>query len=123
MRNFGSRKSWRSVLQSRPFLILLFLVVLVFAWSVIGLWTKMVETGKNKRIAEAKIAELQEQKEKLSLDIGKLNTDAGLEDSIRDKFGFAKEGEGLIVIIDEKEESEVPLEANTWSIFSFFSNW
>ncbi|MBI5139518.1 septum formation initiator family protein [Candidatus Nomurabacteria bacterium] len=86
------------------------------------LFGKMLETSKNKKIAEAKIAELKENKFKLDRDIDKLNTNQGLEENIREKFGLVKEGENMIVIVDEKKEVSVPLEANSGGFFSFFLN-
>ena len=68
---------------------------------------KMTITGENKKIAENKIKELEQEKEKLSSDIAKLKTDAGIEESIREKFGLAKEGEGVIVIVEDKNKTEV----------------
>src|SRR6185295_6350997 len=105
MRNFGRKNGWKNMLESKPLLILLFIIVLVFGWSVFGFWGKMRETAKNKVIAENKIAELRKQKAELSSNIASLKTDAGLEDSIRDKFGLGKDGEGLIVIVDDKEKA------------------
>ena len=55
MRNFQEKKGWRNVMQSKPALMLLGIVVLAFAWSVVGLVGKMRETVKNKTIVEDKI--------------------------------------------------------------------
>ena len=122
MRNFGSKRNWRHVLESKPFLGFLFIIVLIFAWSVWGLWQKMNETNKNTKIVTAKIADLQDQKDNLSSDIAKLKTEPGIEENIREKFGLAKEGEGLIVIVDEKPTNEDALPASTGGFWSFFTN-
>ena len=119
MRNFQDKKRWRGALLSKPVLVLLGIMVLIFAWSVIGLLDKMGETIKNKKIAEEKVAELQKNKEKLSLDISKLETDEGKEDSIREKFGWVKEGEGIIVVMDDKTSQQ----ANTATQPSGFFSW
>src|SRR3989338_575841 len=98
MRNFQQKRGWRNILESWPILIFLGILVLFFAWGVIGFMGKMATTRENRKIAENKVAELREEKEKLSSDINKLNTDSGIEENIREKFGLAKEGEELIVI-------------------------
>ena len=122
MRNFQKKRGVLGILQSMPSLILLTALVCVFAYSMISFTSRMQETAKNKKIAEDKVAELQNSKEKLSLDIAKLNTDQGLEENIRERFGLVKEGEEVIVIVEDKNQPEIPLEANSWSFFSFFIN-
>ena len=103
-------------------IIYIVILMIFFSYNMLGLFGKMLETGKNKEIAEAKLIELKESKDKLDSDISKLNTNQGLEESIREKFGLVKEGENMIVIVDEKKEEEVPLEASTGGFFSFFIN-
>ena len=96
MRNFQSKKSWRNIIESKPVLILLGILVLFFAWNILGFWNKMQETEKNKKISEDKIISLQQQKDQLSSKINSLNTEAGKEEFFRENFGLAKEGEGEI---------------------------
>jgi cell division protein FtsL len=121
MKNLGNQNRWRSILQSSPVLFILFLVVLTFAWSVFGFWGKMSDTRKNRQIVEAKVNQLQVEKERLTADISKLSTEEGVEDNIREKFGLAKEGEQLIVVVDE-EDKEVEKEEDPNWFSSFFKN-
>jgi len=107
-------------MESPPVLILLALIVMFLAWAVIGFTGKMISTAKNKRIAEDKVLGLQTQKDKLSVDLARLETDRGVEESIREKFGLAKEGEGLIVVVEDKKEAEVEPPTATESFLSFF---
>ena len=123
MRSFQTKRKWKDALSSRPVLAFLGVIVLVFTWSVYGFWGKMRETTKNAKIAENKVAGLEKQKAELSADIAKLKTDAGVEDSIRDKFGLAREGEGVIVIVDDRSKLEDTQQANTSGFWSFFINW
>lgn len=108
-------------MQSRPVLVFLGILVLIFAWSVFGFMGKMQITRENRKIAEEKLIELEKQKEKLLFDIAKLKTDEGVEESIRAKFGLVKEGEGVIVIIDDKNPP-VAQEQESGGFFSFFTN-
>ena len=90
-------------MQSKPFLIFLGILILVFAWSIFGFLNKMEETEKNKKIVEDKIAELEQQKEKLTSDINSLKYGARKRRRLfRENFGLAKEGENEIMIIDDK---------------------
>ncbi len=122
MRNFQDKHKWKHILESKTVLALLFIIVLIFAWSVFGFWWKMSETSKNKKLAEEKVAELQKQKDKLTSDISELKTSEGVEANIRDKFGLAKDGEGLIVIVDDKKQ-DTDGQASTGGFWSFFTNW
>ena len=121
MRNFQHKRGFRNIIQSRPVLILLSILVLFFAWGLLGFMGKMATTIDNRKIIENKVASLEKEKAKLSSDIAKLKTDSGVEESIRDKFGLAKEGEGVIVIVDDKNPPEVKKEPPS-GFFSFFTN-
>ena len=94
-------------MQSKPALIIFGIVILAFAWSIIGLVGKAEDTAKNKKNVADKIAELQKEQDKLSSDIQNLGTDQGKEAAIREKFGFGKAGEGMVVVVDDKNTTAV----------------
>jgi cell division protein FtsB len=104
VRNFGRKNRFQTITESPIILGILFIIVLIFAWNVFGFWGKMRETAKNKALAQSKLENLMVEKEKLTADIGKLDTKAGVEESIRDKFGYGKEGEELIVIVNDEKK-------------------
>ena len=100
----------------------LFIILIFFVWGVYGFMVKMRETQKNKKESEAKVTQLEKSQAKLSTDINKLQTPGGIEEDIRDKFGLAKEGEGMIVVVEDKNSPAIPAE-NKGGFFSFFMNW
>lgn len=102
MRNFQQKRGWKNIIESKPVLILFGILILFFAWNVFGFWSKMKETEKNKKIVEDKVTELTQQKDKFLSDINSLNTDQGKEKLFRENFGLAKEGEGVIVVVEDK---------------------
>ncbi len=106
MKNFQQKEGWRRISESWPFLIILFVVIVLFAWGLFNLFLKMRETEKNKNIAHQKVLDLEARKEKLSVDIEEINTEMGKERVFRENFGLAKEGENLVVIVDEKTKKE-----------------
>lgn len=122
MKNFQKSNKFKNIVQSKPVLFLLVILILFFIWNMIGLFDKMQDTVKNRKIVEDKINELQKDKEKLSFDIASLNTDKGIEESIRNKFGLAKEGEDMIVVVEDKNLSEVKKGEETKGFFSFLKN-
>lgn len=123
MRNYERKITWRKVAESKPVLILLGVMILIFAWSVLRFWNKMQETGENKKAVEEKVAALRDKKEKLRADIQSLNTEEGKEEFFRENYGLAKEGEQMIIVVEEKKPPETPKKSPLSSFFSFFTDW
>ena len=122
MKSFQQRRGWRNIIYSSPSLFLLIILLFFFAFGVIRFFGKMRTTGENRKIAEEKVAQLQKQKETLSTEITKLNTESGKEESIRERFPVAKDGEGVIVIVEDENVPNVP-KPKSDGFFSFFTNW
>ena len=121
MKNFQQKRVFRNILQSWPVLILLSILVLFFAWGMIGFLGKMIDTRENRKIIENKVSELEREKEKLNADIASLKTEEGIEESIREKFGLAKEGEGMIVIVED-QNPPTESDGSSGGFFNFFWN-
>ena len=90
----------------------IFCVLIIFSYNMIGLIKKERETGRNKASELAKIDDLRKREAILRKDIDRLNTDAGIEESVRDKFQVVKPGEKMVVIVDP-EESKPGEDENT----------
>ena len=122
MRSFqNGRGAWRNFIYSWPVLVFLGFLILVFAWGVIGFFGKMQTTRENREIAEKKMQELEKQKEQLSADIVKLKTQEGVEESIREKFGLVKDGEGVIMVVEDKNSKEAE-DSGQGGFFNFLKN-
>ncbi len=122
MSNFQEKNKFKRFIRSKPVLVLLAILVIVFTWNIINLAGKLQETYKNKKIEQEKISDLEKRKEKLTSDIEKLNTDKGKEEVIRENFGMVKEGENVIVIIDDKNKTENQPSNENKGFFSFLKN-
>ena len=122
MRDFQQKKRWRNILQSWPILILMIIVLVFFAWGIIGLMFKVQTTRENRKLAENKLIELQNKKEIFQTDVAKLESQSGIEESIREKFPVVKEGEGLILIVEDKNKIEEP-KVKEEGFFSFLFFW
>lgn len=110
-------------MRSKPILMLLGIIIIVFAWSVFGLVGKMQETIKNKKMGEDKVQELQKEKEKLSAEINKLQTEKGIEENIRENYDVVKDGEGMVVVVEDKNLPETQSENKSTNLFSKIINW
>ena len=122
MRNFQEKNKWKDFMQSKPILVILAFLVILFAWKIIGLTGKLQETYKNKKIEQQKISDLEARKAKLSEDIKKLGTYEGKEEVIRENFGMVKEGENVVVIVDDKNATEPGKKEESGWIINFFKN-
>lgn len=113
------------MVESWPVLTVLTIVLLFFAWGVVGLLGKMQTTRENRKIAENKLAELEQQKGKLAASIQNLKTDEGKEQIFREDYGLAKDGEGLIVVVDDQNPPGAPSTGGQgfFSKLFFWKNW
>lgn len=101
MKNFQEKPSYIRVLESKPVLVFLFLLLLFFIWNMLNFWEKRNETQKKLEIVQNRVLELKENELKLKEDIEKLNTEIGVESTIREKYGLVKTGEQVIVVVDD----------------------
>ena len=122
MRNFKSKTKDRNIMHSVPVLIIFAILVLFFAISLISFIGKMQETSRNKKTAEEKVTELQQQKTQLTSKVDELNTPQGVEDSIREKFGLAKDGEGLIIVLDDQDKTDTATDQKSKGIWPWFKS-
>lgn len=105
MRDFNKKhksKFWHSPL----FLLFLLCVLVIFSYNTIGLFKKEIETTKKKTLVLDRIDSLNKRKDVLNNDINKLKTEEGIESVIRDKYQVVKEGEKMLVIVDDENEDQ-----------------
>lgn len=99
MRELKEKRRIRKFLFSKVtigVLLVIFSLLLSATWSVFG---KYQETKGNKENAERSLIRLIEQATHLESEIVRLNTDRGIEEEIRNNFGFVKEDEQVIIIV------------------------
>ena len=121
MRNLNKKGKWRNIVQSKPVLVLLGVVVLIFAWNVLSFWNKMEDTKNNKKLVEEKVATLRQQKENYLSEINNLKTDKGKEKFFRENLGLAKEGEDMIIVVEDKNQNQNSY-TSSGGFFSFFKD-
>ncbi len=121
MRKYQKKSLYSKYLETWPSIFVLFLLVVMIGWGVAGLLGGLRETIKNKNIASAKVLELREREERLSYDIENLETDKGKEKIFRENYGLAREGEELIIIVEDKNLKEVKEKKK--GVFGVFKGW
>ena len=112
MLEFQQKRRLRRILYSKVTLALLFAVLLLFGHSTLKLFEKKREAGRELAALEEDLAALAAKEKTLSGRIAALKTERGIEEAIREKFKVAKEGEGVVVVIDRKEKEATMGETN-----------
>jgi len=118
MVEFQARKKIRRFLYSPFTLIIMFALLLVFSHAAYSVWQRDEEVrellgnlNEEKEILTAK-------EKNLALRIAALKTDRGVETALREKYKVAKEGEGVVVIVDpKKDEGGIVSEKSGFSAF------
>jgi cell division protein FtsB len=105
MQRFEKRKKLHQYLYNRVAVTILALLVVFLALSVFSVFQKRQEAYRNAMIAQNEVTKLRESELKTQESIDKLDTQAGVEEAIRNKYRAAKEGEGLIVIADPNKQT------------------
>lgn len=108
-------KFWHSPLA----LFILFAAVVFFSYNIVDLAKKAKETSEKKSLILDEIKYLQNKSDTLNKEITALETDFGKEEELREKLPYTREGEKMVVIIEE-EEKEKPVATEEVSSFDRF---
>lgn len=108
-------KFWHSPLA----LFILFAAVVFFSYNIVDLAKKAKETSEKKSLILDEIKYLQNKSDTLNKEITVLETDFGKEEELREKLPYTREGEKMVVIIEE-EENEKPVATEEVSSFDRF---
>lgn len=112
MKYFEEKKIIRSRLYSRTSVVLLIILLLILGKAVWNIYGKELQSRKERDVAEKKLTELKERESTLKAQTEALKTDFGKEEEIRSKFGVAKPGEEVIIVVPK--EKEKPQEEQGW---------
>lgn len=104
-------------------LLALFFLVVFAVSGVWGVFQKERETAARRAEAEAERVDLEAREKKLRSDIMTLQSDRGLEATLRSQYGLAEEGEGLIVIVEPSATQEAEATSTPRDWFSKIFWW
>jgi lysophospholipid acyltransferase (LPLAT)-like uncharacterized protein len=83
--------------------------------GVYGIYTKVRESGMDRKSAEHELADLQIREKMILEKVERGNSDRGQEEQIREKFNVAKDGESVIVLVDKPVPASTTInEANVF---------
>ena len=122
MAEFQKSKKLKGILFSKVtfFVLLAFSIVLMI--GLFNIIPKEISTSRTKELVQDQLNSLKIQSDALAADIEKLKTADGVEEKIREKFRVVREGEGLVVIVDDQsgKTTEPPEKSNTF--WGFWKN-
>lgn len=122
MLDFREKRFVKKVIYSKITLVILAILLLVVVRGVWGVYNDAKITEENEFIAQQELQELEERKQRIGAEIEELNSASGVEKEIRNKFSVVKEGEEMIMILDEKNPNHgSDLEKD--SFWSKIVNW
>lgn len=122
MREFQEKRRRQRLLYSKLTLFVLVIVVLVLARATWNVYEKKSDSAEKRAKSQQELLSLTQQEALLLAEIEALKTQDGQEAEIRDTYRMAKEGEGLIVIVDERipevVEEKSGIIHSFWKVFS-----
>jgi len=106
MLDFQQKKKLRKAMYSKVVLLILSIVVLFLGNATWNVYQKYSDARGNEEVASIELKKLQERENDLSADIERLNTERGIEEELRKRFGVAKKGEEVMIIVEPVTEEE-----------------
>ncbi len=108
MREFSQKRKMRRFMLSTPVLVFLFIVLFFIMKGSFGVYQKYSLSKNRLENSQADLAVLEEKKENIENKIEKIQTDTGIEKEVRSKFDVAREGEKLIIIVEDEVKVDEP---------------
>ncbi|MCR4283724.1 MAG: septum formation initiator family protein [Parcubacteria group bacterium] len=117
MREFQQRRILRRLMYSNVSIFFLLVIFIFFIFSIADVYNKSREAIKKNEEVSSELNDIKSKKDYFEAEIDRLNTNAGIEDELRDKFQIAKPGERVIIIVDDKKddsEDATPRKSLNW---------
>lgn len=101
MKEFQNHRRSHRLLSSRPVQMLLLLVVIMMGKSVWQFYQRERTVAAEEKSLRRELLALAARRDELAADVARLETDRGVEEEIRERFGVVKEGEKVINLVGE----------------------
>lgn len=122
MLEFQEKRKIKKFIYSKITLFILLVLILLTLKATWGVYTKYSLTKENMEKSATNAEKLLARQDFLESEIDRLQTPAGVEQEIREKYGLVKEGEEVIVILPAGQEIDVKAEApkSWWQKMKFW---
>lgn len=105
MLEFQEKKKLRKFLYSRLTLIALGILAAITASAAYRMYQKAAETGEKRTAAVREEETLKSKTGDLESHLSQLKTERGIEEEIRKKYRVVKEGESVIIVVDDQSNA------------------
>src|SRR3989344_4665771 len=99
MRQFQDHRQWHRLLSSRQVQALLVLLLILVGESVARLYQRERVIAVDEQSLERELLTLKARRAELLAEVARLETDRGVEEEIRERFGVVKAGEKVINLV------------------------
>lgn len=106
MLEFYEKRKLKRVLYSWPVLVVLLIPAVYFMTVAWHAYLKEREAHTNMLAATAELERLKERESILDKEIGRLSSERGIEEELREKYEVGKPGEHMIVLIDKDQDQK-----------------
>ncbi len=106
MLEYQRKRKVKKMAYSKISIGILLVFIVLLSKGVYGVYSKALESKQNKYIAQIEYDNLAAREAVIVAQIAELRTDEGLEKEIREKFNVAKEGEKMLVLLEEEKEAQ-----------------
>jgi cell division protein FtsB len=122
MATFQQRRDPTRLMWRRVIAIILLLVIALAVRGVWGAYNKSQDSYVLKVEAQAKLNDLEKREYELRADIANLRSEKGVEAELRERYDLAKDGEGVVVIVDPPAPPPEP-KPTTFQRFKSWFSW
>jgi len=102
MLNFYQKRSWRTILYSPIALTFLVMISLYLAFVTYNRYVIEREMSSRQLDAENELKTLEQRRDTLQKKVDYLSNDRGIEAEMRRNFDVAREGEKVVIILDDE---------------------
>lgn len=106
MFDFHEKRKIRSIVYSKPVVAFLMIVTIVLSFSVYHRYTVAEEMKHKLNVREDELHELEQRAEVLESKVQYLRDERGIEEELRNRFDVVKDGEQVIILVDEPQGGE-----------------
>ncbi len=107
MFDFYEKRKIRSFVYSKFSIGILIIFSILLSGSVYERFVVEREMKEKMLVKEEELELLKERAEVLKEKVDNLKNERGIEEELRSRFDVAKEGEQIVIIIDDNEESDI----------------
>lgn len=123
MLDFYEKRKIKRLLYSKPTIIILGFIVIWLSFAVWSMYKKEHDT-RLKRIEQREVLnELEDREGSLREEIERLSTERGVEEEVRSKFEVGKDGEEIIIIVDNPEAENIIQNNNKKTFWQKVFGW